>query len=193
LQSVCVFCGSSTGIKAAYTAAARSLGTTLAEANIRLIFGGGHVGLMGVISNAVLAAGGDVIGVIPKFLVERELAHEGLSDLRIVGSMHERKALMSDLSEGFIALPGGTGTLEEFFEVLTWAQLGEHEKPCGLLNVAGYYDPLLTVFDRMVEADFLSASNRALLLVEDDPEQLLQRFDHYEPPKTVKWIDRSET
>jgi uncharacterized protein (TIGR00730 family) len=193
LQSVCVFCGSSTGINAAYTAAARSLGTTLAEANIRLIFGGGHVGLMGVISNAVLAAGGDVIGVIPKFLVERELAHEGLSDLRIVGSMHERKALMSDLSEGFIALPGGTGTLEEFFEVLTWAQLGEHEKPCGLLNVAGYYDPLLTVFDRMVEADFLSASNRALLLVEDDPEELLQRFDHYEPPKTVKWIDRSET
>jgi uncharacterized protein (TIGR00730 family) len=193
LQSVCVFCGSSTGANAAYTEAARSLGTTLAEANIRLVFGGGHVGLMGVISNAALAAGGEVIGVIPKFLVERELAHEGLSDLRIVGSMHERKALMSDLSEGFIALPGGTGTLEEFFEVLTWAQLGEHEKPCGLLNVAGYYDPLLTAFDRMVEADFLSESNRALLLVEDDPEQLLQRFDHYEPPKTVKWIDRSET
>jgi uncharacterized protein (TIGR00730 family) len=193
LQSVCVFCGSSTGGNAAYTEAARSLGTTLAEANIRLVFGGGHVGLMGVISNAALAAGGEVIGVIPKFLVERELAHEGLSDLRIVGSMHERKALMSDLSEGFIALPGGTGTLEEFFEVLTWAQLGEHEKPCGLLNVAGYYDPLLTVFDRMVEADFLSASNRALLLVEDDPERLLQRFDHYEPPKTVKWIDRSQT
>jgi uncharacterized protein (TIGR00730 family) len=193
LQSVCVFCGSSTGGNAAYTEAARSLGTTLAEANIRLVFGGGHVGLMGVISNAALAAGGEVIGVIPKFLVERELAHEGLSDLRIVGSMHERKALMSDLSEGFIALPGGTGTLEEFFEVLTWAQLGEHEKPCGLLNVAGYYDPLLTAFDRMVEADFLSESNRALLLVEDDPERLLQRFDHYEPPKTVKWIDRSQT
>jgi uncharacterized protein (TIGR00730 family) len=193
LQSVCVFCGSSTGGNAAYTEAARSLGTTLAEANIRLVFGGGHVGLMGVISNAALAAGGEVIGVIPKFLVERELAHEGLSDLRIVGSMHERKALMSDLSEGFIALPGGTGTLEEFFEVLTWAQLGEHEKPCGLLNVAGYYDPLLTAFDRMVEADFLSESNRALLLVEDDPERILQRFDHYEPPKTVKWIDRSQT
>jgi uncharacterized protein (TIGR00730 family) len=193
LQSVCVFCGSSTGINAAYTEAARSLGTTLAEANIRLVFGGGHVGLMGVISNAALAAGGDVIGVIPKFLVERELAHEGLSDLRIVGSMHERKALMSDLSEGFIALPGGTGTLEEFFEVLTWAQLGEHEKPCGLLNVAGYYDPVLTVFDRMVQADFLSESNRALLLVESDPERLLQRFDYYEPPKTAKWIDRSET
>jgi uncharacterized protein (TIGR00730 family) len=193
LQSVCVFCGSSTGSNAAYTEAARSLGTTLAEANLRLVFGGGHVGLMGEISNAVIAAGGDVIGVIPKFLVERELAHEGLSDLRIVGSMHERKALMSDLSEAFIALPGGTGTLEEFFEVLTWAQLGEHKKPCGLLNVAGYYDPLLTVFDRMVEAGFLSESNRAILLVEGDPERLLQRLDHYEPPKTAKWIDRSET
>ena len=193
MQSVCVFCGSSTGSNAAYTEAARSLGKTLAEANIRLVFGGGHVGLMGEISNAAIAAGGDVIGVIPKFLVERELAHEGLSDLRIVGSMHERKALMSDLSEAFIALPGGTGTLEEFFEVLTWAQLGEHKKPCGLLNVAGYYDPLLTVFDRMVEAGFLSESNRALLLVEGDPERLLQRFDHYEPPKIAKWIDRSET
>jgi uncharacterized protein (TIGR00730 family) len=193
LQSVCVFCGSSTGSDPAYTEAARSLGTTLAEANIRLVFGGGHVGLMGEISTAALAAGGDVIGVIPKFLVERELAHEGLSDLRIVGSMHERKALMSDLSEAFIGLPGGTGTLEEFFEVLTWAQLGEHKKPCGLLNVAGYYDPLLTVFDRMVEAGFLSESNRALLLVEGDPERLLQQFDHFEPPKTAKWIDRSET
>jgi uncharacterized protein (TIGR00730 family) len=193
LQSVCVFCGSSTGGNSAYTEAARSLGRTLAEANIRLVFGGGHVGLMGEISNAALAAGGDVVGVIPKFLVERELAHEGLSDLRIVGSMHERKALMSDLSEAFIALPGGTGTLEEFFEVLTWAQLGEHEKPCGLLNVAGYYDPLLSVFDRMVEAGFLSESNRALLLVESEAGRLLQRFDFYEPPKTVKWIERSET
>ena len=193
MQSVCVFCGSSAGSNAAYIEAARSLGRTLAEANIRLVFGGGHVGLMGVVSNAALAAGGDVIGVIPKFLVERELAHEGLSDLRIVGSMHERKALMSDLSEAFVALPGGTGTLEEFFEVLTWAQLGEHEKPCGLLNVAGYYDPLLTVFDRMVEVGFLSESNRALLLVEGDPQRLLQRFDNYEPPNTAKWMDRSET
>jgi uncharacterized protein (TIGR00730 family) len=193
LQSVCVFCGSSTGSDPAYTEAARSLGTTLAEADIRLVFGGGHVGLMGEISNAALAAGGDVIGVIPKFLVERELAHTGLTDLRIVGSMHERKALMSDLSEGFIALPGGTGTLEEFFEVLTWAQLGEHDKPCGLLNVADYFDPLLTVFEQMVERGFLSEANRALLLVESDPEHLLQRFEHYEPPRTARWMDRSET
>jgi uncharacterized protein (TIGR00730 family) len=193
VQSVCVFCGSSRGDDPAYRQAARSLGTKLAESEVRLIFGGGHVGLMGEISNAALAAGGDVIGVIPKFLVERELAHEGLTDLRIVGSMHERKALMSDLSEAFIALPGGTGTLEEFFEVLTWAQLGEHAKPCGLLNVAGYYDPLITVFDRMVGTGFLSEANRALLLVEDDPDRLLERFDQYEPPSTAKWMDRSKT
>jgi uncharacterized protein (TIGR00730 family) len=193
LRSVCVFCGSSRGIDRAYTEAARSLGRTLAEANVRLIFGGGHVGLMGVLSNAALEAGGEVIGVIPGFLVERELAHSGLNDLRIVGSMHERKALMSELSDGFITLPGGTGTLEEFFEILTWAQLGEHEKPCGLLNVAGYYDPLLAVFDHMLDKGFLSQSNRALLLVESEPAKLLQRLDHYRPPETVKWIDRSGT
>jgi uncharacterized protein (TIGR00730 family) len=193
LHSVCVFCGSSRGIDRAYTEAARSLGRTLAEANVRLIFGGGHVGLMGVLSNAALEAGGEVIGVIPGFLVERELAHSGLNDLRIVGSMHERKALMSELSDGFITLPGGTGTLEEFFEILTWAQLGEHEKPCGLLNVAGYYDPLLAVFDHMLDKGFLSQSNRALLLVESEPAKLLQRLDHYRPPETVKWINRSET
>lgn len=193
MHSVCVFCGSSKGIDRAYTEAARSLGRTLAEANVRLIFGGGHVGLMGVLSNAALEAGGEVIGVIPGFLVERELAHSGLNDLRIVGSMHERKALMSELCDGFITLPGGTGTLEEFFEILTWAQLGEHEKPCGLLNVAGYYDPLLAVFDHMLDKGFLSQSNRALLLVESEPAKLLQRLDHYRPPETVKWIDRSET
>jgi uncharacterized protein (TIGR00730 family) len=193
LQSVCVFCGSSQGLDPAYTEAARSLGRTLAEANIRLVFGGGHVGLMGAVSNAALEAGGEVIGVIPRSLVERELAHAGLTDLRIVGSMHERKAMMSDLSEGFITLPGGTGTLEEFFEVLTWAQLGEHEKPCGLLNVAGYYDPLLAVFDHMIDKGFLSESNRALVLVESEPERLLWGIERYQPPKTAKWIDRSET
>jgi uncharacterized protein (TIGR00730 family) len=193
VQSLCVFCGSRQGLDPAYTKAARSLGTMLAEANIRLVFGGGHVGLMGVISNAALEAGGDVIGVIPRSLVERELAHAGLTDLRIVGSMHERKALMSDLSEGFITLPGGTGTLEEFFEVLTWAQLGEHEKPCGLLNVAGYYDPLLAVFDHMIDKGFLSESNRALVLVESEPERLLWGLERYQPLKTAKWIDRSET
>jgi uncharacterized protein (TIGR00730 family) len=195
LQSVCVFCGSSQGLDPAYTEAVRSLGRTLAEANIRLVFGGGHVGLMGVVSNAALEAGGEVIGVIPRSLVERELAHAGLTDLRIVGSIHDRKGIMSDLSEGFITLPGGTGTLEEFFEVLTWAQLGEHEKPCGLLNVAGYYDPLLAVFDYMIDKGFLSESNRALVLVlvESEPERLLWGLERYQPPKTAKWIDRSET
>jgi uncharacterized protein (TIGR00730 family) len=193
LRSDCVFCGSSRGIDPAYTEAARSLGRTLAEANVRLVFGGGHVGLVGVLSNAALEAGGEVIGVIPGFLVERELAHSGLSDLRIVGSMHERKALMSDLSVSFIMVPCGTGTLEEFFEILTWAQLGEHEKQCGLLNVAGYYDPLLAVFDHMVDKGFLSQSNRALLLVESEPAKLLRKVDHYRPPETVKWINKSET
>ena len=193
MRSVCVFCGSNTGNDPAYAEAARSLGRTLAEANVRLVFGGGHVGLMGVVSNAVLDAGGEATGVIPHFLVERELAHADLSDLRIVGTMHERKAMMSDLSEGFIALPGGTGTLEEFFEVLTWAQLGEHRKPCGLLNVAGYYDPLIAIFDHMVSKDFLSASNRSLVLVETDAAALIKRFGEYVPPAKTRWMDRPET
>ena len=193
MQSVCVFCGSSRGIDPAYAEAARSLGRTLAEANVRLVFGGGHVGLMGVVSNAVLEAGGEAIGVIPHFLVERELAHATLSDLRIVDTMHERKAMMAYLSEAFIALPGGTGTLEEFLVVVTWAQLGEHRKPCGLLNVAGYYDTLVTVFDHMVRKGFLSASDRSLLLVETEPTTLIGRFEEYEPPAKTRWIDRSET
>jgi uncharacterized protein (TIGR00730 family) len=193
LRSLCVFCGSSTGHEPAYTEAARSLGRTLAGAKIRLIFGGGHVGLMGEVANAALAAGGEAIGVIPNSLVEREIAHTGLTDLHVVGSMHERKAMMSDLSDGFIALPGGTGTLEEFFEVLTWAQLGEHAKPCSLLNVAGYYDPLLRVFDHMVDKGFLSESNKALVLVESDPETLLAKLERYRPPETIKWVGGPET
>jgi uncharacterized protein (TIGR00730 family) len=147
---------------------------------------------MGVVANAALAAGGEVVGVMPRALVEREISHTGLTQLHVVSSMHERKAMMSDLSEGFIALPGGTGTLEEFFEVLTWAQLGEHEKPCGLLDVAGYYAPLLDLFDHMVERGFLSTKHRAMVLVETKPEALLERFERYQPPDTAKWIDRSE-
>jgi uncharacterized protein (TIGR00730 family) len=193
VQSICVFCGSNAGNEPAYERAARSLGETLAEAGITLVYGGGHVGLMGVVANAALAAGGEAIGVIPKSLVEREIAHNGLTDLHVVGSMHERKAMMSDLSEGFIALPGGTGTMEEFFEVLTWAQLGEHAKPCGLLNVAGYYDPLLALFDHMVYKGFLSETNRSIVLVDTDPIALLGRFEEYRPPMTPRWIDESET
>ena len=192
MKSVCVFCGSHPGDDPAYERAARALGETLAEAGIELVYGGGHVGLMGAVANAALAAGGEVTGVMPKALVEREIAHNGLTNLHVVSSMHERKAMMSELSEGFIALPGGTGTLEEFFEVLTWAQLGEHGKPCGLLNVAGYYDPLLAVFDHMMDRGFLATHHRAMVLVESDPAAMLERFEEYRPPKTAKWIDRSE-
>ena len=193
MKSVCVFCGSRTGDDPAYEEAARALGETLARAGIELVYGGGHVGLMGVVADAALAAGGEVTGVIPEALVEREIGHTGLTELHVVGSMHERKAMMADLAEGFVALPGGTGTLEEFFEVLTWAQLGEHAKPCGLLNVAGYYEPLLAVFDHMVERGFLATHHRAMVLVETEPEALLERFENHRPPETAKWIDRSET
>ena len=193
MESLCVFCGSSTGDDPAYSDAARLLGHTLADAGVTLVYGGGHVGLMGVLADAALERGGGVIGVMPKSLVDREIGHTGLTKLHVVGSMHERKAMMSKLSEGFIALPGGNGTLEEFFEVLTWAQLGEHDKPCGLLNVAGYYDPLLAVFDQMVDKAFLKPEHRRLVLVEEKPSALLRRFEAYEPPRTIKWIDDSET
>jgi hypothetical protein len=192
MNSICVFCGSSPGNDPAYAEAAQRLGWTLAERNTTLVYGGGHVGLMGVVADAALEAGGEVIGVMPRSLVDREIGHKGLTKLHVVGSMHERKAMMSRLSDGFVALPGGNGTLEEFFEVLTWAQLGEHGKPCGLLNIAGYYNPLLRVFDQMVEKDFLRGVHRELILVADNPSSLLQRFEGYEPPKTIKWIGDSE-
>jgi uncharacterized protein (TIGR00730 family) len=193
VRSACVFCGSRSGTEPAYDEAARELGRTLAAENITLVYGGGRVGLMGVVAEAALGAGGEVVGVIPQALLEREIAHTGLTDLRVVGSMHERKALMSELSEGFIALPGGTGTLEEFFEVLTWAQLGEHRKPCALLNACRYYDPLLVLFDHMVAKGFLSEEHRAMVLVETEPEALLEALAGYKPPRVVKWIDRAET
>jgi len=193
MKSLCVFCGSRSGTEAAYDEAASALGLALAAGGITLVYGGGRVGLMGVVADAALGAGGEVVGVIPRALLEREIAHTGLTDLRVVGSMHERKALMSELSEGFIALPGGTGTLEEFFEVLTWAQLGEHRKPCGLLNAGRYYDPLLAVFDHMVQQGFLSEEHRAMVLVETEPEALLEAIAGYVPPRVVKWIDQTET
>ena len=192
MNAICVFCGSSPGNDPAYAEAAQKLGRTLAERDTTLVYGGGHVGLMGVVADAALGAGGEVIGVMPRALVDREIGHTGLTKLHVVHSMHERKALMSRLSAGFIALPGGNGTLEEFFEVLTWAQLGEHDKPCGLLNVAGYYDPLLTVFDQMVDRAFLKKEHRELVLVQGDPTALLESFESYEPPKTIKWIGDSQ-
>lgn len=193
MKSICVFCGSRAGNDPAYAQAARALGRTLAENDFTLVYGGGHVGLMGVVADAALEASGEVIGVMPKALVEREILHDTLTKLHVVGSMHERKALMAELSDGFIALPGGTGTLEEFFEILTWAQLGEHQKPCGLLNTNGFYDPLLTIFDHMMEKGFVSDEHRKLVLVESDLAAMLSAFARYRPPKTVKWITPEET
>jgi uncharacterized protein (TIGR00730 family) len=175
-----------------YAAAAAALARALAARGIGIVYGGGNVGLMGVLADAALDAGGEVIGVIPQALVDREVAHQGLADLRIVGSMHERKALMADLSDAFVALPGGFGTLEEFCEVLTWTQLGLHRKPCGLLNVGGYYDALLALFDHAAAEQFLRASHREIVLADGDPAVLIDRLLAYEVPATEKWIRRAQ-
>jgi len=164
------------------------LANSLAEKNIELVYGGGSVGLMGKMADAVIEKGGQVIGVIPEALARREVAHGGLDDLRVVGSMHERKALMAELSDGFIALPGGLGTLDEFCEILTWAQLGFHQKPCGILNVNGYFNQLLQFFDSAVEEKFIKPEHREMILVESDPETLLTRFESYLAPTTQKWM-----
>jgi uncharacterized protein (TIGR00730 family) len=193
LNRVCVFCGSSKGSRPEYVSAARNLGAALARREAGLVYGGGCIGLMAEVADAVLDAGGEVIGVIPQALVARELAHAGVTDLRIVGSMHERKAMMADCADAFIALPGGYGTLEEFCEVLTWAQLGLHQKPCGLLNVQGYYDPLLALFDHAVAEQFVRTAHRSLVLEEEDPDRLLDLLESYRPPVVEKWIDRDET
>ena len=193
IQRVCVFCGSNDGARPEYLTAATALGKQLAARNIGLVYGGAGVGLMGAVADAVLAAGGEVTGVMPRSLVEREVAHSKLRDLRVVGSMHERKALMAELADAFIALPGGLGTLEEFFEVWTWAQLGEHSKPLGMLNVAGYYDPLLVFFDHLVNERFIHPEHRAMVLVEQDSAILLSRLTVYNPPLVSKWIDRAAT
>ena len=176
-RKICVFTGSRYGSRAEYAEAAKTLGRELVVRGYGLVYGGGKVGLMNAIADTVLELNGHVTGVIPNSLVSKEVAHLGLSDLRIVDSMHERKALMAELSDGFIAMPGGIGTMEEFFEVLSWAQLGLHEKPCALLNVAGYYDPLIQFLDHAVEQDFIKPKHRALLVVENDAGRLLDRFD----------------
>jgi uncharacterized protein (TIGR00730 family) len=192
LESVCVFCGSSEGARPAYAEAASGLGREIAERGMRLVYGGGKVGLMGVVADAALAAGEEVVGVIPKALLEKEIGHEGLTDLRVVGSMHERKMLMADLAGGFVALPGGYGTLEEFMEVLSWAQLSLHEKPCALFNVSGFFEPLSELFDRAVAEGFVHPEHRSLVLTGEDPEALLERMEAYEPPETKKWVSPEE-
>ena len=175
--NICVFTGSRHGVRAEYTDAAKQLGRLLVERGYGLVYGGGKVGLMTVIADTVLELKGQVTGVIPDSLVSKEVAHSGLTDLRVVGSMHERKALMAELSDGFVAMPGGIGTLEEFFEVLSWAQLGIHKKPCALLNVDGYYEPLIQFMDHAVGEDFIKPKHRALLIVESEPAQLLDRIE----------------
>lgn len=190
LRNICVYCGSSLGNEPAYQEAAEALGRTLAERGIGLVYGAGNVGLMGVVADAALASGGRVIGVIPEALVRWEVAHDGLTERYVVQTMHERKAKMADLSDAFIALPGGLGTMDELFEALTWTQLGFHHKPCGLLNVAGFYDPLLTFLDSMVERRFLRPEHRALVRADPDISALLDSLAAFTPPTVAKWWDK---
>lgn len=193
METICVFCGSSPGSDPIYKEGAQALGRTLAETGITLVYGGASVGLMGAVADTVLEYGGKAIGVIPKSLVDREIAHTQLTDLRIVDSMHERKALMSELSDGFIALPGGSGTLEEFFEVFTWAQLGHHKKPCGLLNLKGFYTPLMRMINHTVHEGFMKEEYKSMILSESEPELLLNRFADYQAPDLVKWMDHQSS
>jgi uncharacterized protein (TIGR00730 family) len=189
IRRLAIFCGSNPGVRPDYVEAARSLGRLLAQRGIGIVYGGSNVGLMAALADAMLDEFGDIIGVIPRMLVDREVANTALTDLRIVDSMHQRKAMMAELADGFIALPGGIGTLEEFFETWTWGQLGMHTKPCGLLNVAGYFDPLLEFLNHAVAERFVRDVHRAMIVVESDPAALLSRFERYEPPRVVKWLN----
>jgi uncharacterized protein (TIGR00730 family) len=189
-RRMCVFCGSSKGAREIYARAARHLGLELARRGIELVYGGGNVGLMCVMADAVLGAGGRVIGIIPEQLMARELGHTGIQDLRVVKTMHERKALMAELADGFIAMPGGIGTYEEFFEVLTWAQLGLHVKPCALLNVDGFYNPVLNLLEHAIEERFVRPAHRELVVVEAEPDALLDHMARHHAPHLHKWIDK---
>jgi uncharacterized protein (TIGR00730 family) len=193
IGSLCVFCGSNSGDDTAYANAARDFGALMAASNITLVYGGGHVGLMGIVADAVLASGGKAIGVIPRMLWDREVGHRSLTELHVVETMHERKAMMASLSDAFVALPGGLGTLEEIFEVWTWAQLGIHRKPLGFLDVAGFYAPLLSFLDRAVDAGFVRATHRAMAIVDVDPASLLRRLSEYSPPVVENWISAAES
>jgi uncharacterized protein (TIGR00730 family) len=189
LKRVCVFCGSNAGLRPEYADAARRLARVLSSRGIGVVYGGGNIGLMGIIADAMLEAGAEVIGVIPQSLVEREVAHAGLTALHVVQTMHERKAMMSSLSDAFIAMPGGFGTFDEFFEVLTWSQLGYHRKPCGLLDVAGYFDRMTAMLDHAVAEGFLRPAHRGLVIADRDPEALLQKLADFTPVAAGKWAD----
>jgi hypothetical protein len=192
MDRICVYCGSHPGTDPAFLDRAAAFGRLVAERDLGLVYGGGDVGLMGAVADAALAAGGEVYGVIPEALAEREVAHQGLTELVVVDSMHARKRRMADLADGFVALPGGFGTLEELVEMVTWAQLGFHTDPCGLLNVGGYYDGLVSFFDTQVDAGFVEPAHRELLVVTDDPVELLARFETYESPVTTALVDDTE-
>jgi uncharacterized protein (TIGR00730 family) len=193
MKRICIFCGSSTGTRPEYAETARTMGRALVRRGIGLVYGGGCIGLMGIVADEVMGGGGEVVGVIPEALVTRELAHGDITQLIVVHSMHERKAKMAELSDAFIALPGGYGTFEEFCEILTWAQLGLHRKPCGILNVNDYYEPLLRLFDNAVAEGFLRPANRRLVIEETDPSRLLEMLEDYTPAQTEKWIRRDES
>ena len=189
IRRLCVFCGSNVGRDPAYRRLAEELGASLAARGIGIVYGGGRVGLMGALADAALAAGGEVIGVMPQSLIDREIGHRGLSQLRVVGSMHERKAQMAELADGFVALPGGVGTLEELFEVWTWAQLGLHTRPCGVLDADGFYAPLVAFLDHLVDTGFVHPAHRAMLVSARTPEELLGAFAAYRAPSVGKWLE----
>jgi uncharacterized protein (TIGR00730 family) len=192
IKRLCVFCGSSSGTRAVYAEAAAELGRELAKSGVALVFGGGRVGLMGILADSVLAGGGQAIGVMPRALVEKEIAHTSLTKLHVVESMHQRKALMADLADAFVLLPGGLGSWEEFLEVVTWLQLGIHRKPCALLNVAGYYDALLSLTSHALAEGFLRSAHREMLIAEKDPARLLGRLEVARVPSEIKWVDLKE-
>lgn len=192
MKAVCVYCGSNAGVREDYGVLARALGLEIARRGMALVYGGARVGLMGQVADAALAAGGRVVGIIPQSLVDKEIAHSGLTESHIVGSMHERKRMMADLSDGFVALPGGIGTLEEIFEMWTWAQLGYHAKPCALIDTARYWTGLAAFLDHQVQEGFVRAPHRDMLMVDDDPARLLDRMEAYEPPVVTKWIKAGE-
>ncbi|RUO26530.1 TIGR00730 family Rossman fold protein [Aliidiomarina minuta] len=193
MKRICVYCGSSVGKRPEYIAAAHELADIMLDRGISLVYGGASVGIMGELANRMLASGGEVYGVIPEALMNKEIAHGGLTKLQVVKSMHQRKAVMADLSDGFIALPGGLGTLEEIFEVLTWAQLGFHKKPSALLNVAGYYDQLIGFLDHAVSEEFIKPVHRKLVISDTSPEQIINSMENFTAPTVGKWIDRHET
>jgi uncharacterized protein (TIGR00730 family) len=193
VRRVCVYAGSNPGSDPAYADAARSLAALMAERGIGLVYGGGKVGLMGVLADTILQAGGEAIGVMPQALIDREIGHPGLTELKVVHSMHERKALMADLADAFVAVPGGIGTLEELIEVYTWSQLGIHDKACGVLNVRGYYDGLAAFLDHAVQEGFLRPQHRTVLTVAEDPGHLLDALAAFEPPRVGKWLELDQT